>query len=318
MTLLWLFVLLWLLGWVLALVFVPVAISWLVHNSRGGQPQPRHVLLVCALPWLVPLTATLAMAALAGAKSWGWVDDHCLFHPPHHPHFCFRHLPNMLFSHGHGHVIIAVGLLLIFGVLALRRGWRLRRQSGSLATLTALSRGKSLVRVLDEPRLMAFAAGKQPRIYLSQGLIARLTRRERRMVLAHEVAHIRHRDLLVSRWLDWLLLLHLKPCAEQLRRLWRDAAEVRADERVARHFGRLATAELLLRLATSMQPAPVSTALGGGDVVARIHILLNDAPSSRRVSRFDTAFAAGLLILLCVLFAHHHALETLLGALISL
>lgn len=61
MTLLWLFVLLWLLAWAVAQAFVPVAVGWLLRYP-GGRSQPRRILLVCALPWLVPFTAIVAMA----------------------------------------------------------------------------------------------------------------------------------------------------------------------------------------------------------------------------------------------------------------
>ena len=318
MTLLWLFVLLWLLGWALALVLMPVAINCLVRYPGSSQSHPRRVLLVSALPLLIPSAATVAMAALASAKSWGWVHDHCRFHLPHHPHFCFEHLPDMLLGHGHGHVAIGVGILSIFAWLVVRHFWQLHQQSTRLAVLTALSRGRGLLRVLADPRLTAFAAGRHPHIYLSQGLLEQLTRHECRMVLAHEAAHIRHRDIWLSRWLDHLLLLQLKSCAGQLRRLWREAIEIRADAQVARRFGRLATAELLLRVTQSMQAAPVPTALGGGDVVARVYALLNGVSCKREAPLFEAVIAALLLVFMISLLASHHAVETILGVLITL
>lgn len=320
MTLLWLFVLLWLLGWVAAQVLVPAAIGWLLHFRSSNKIQPRHILLISAIPWLIPFMATLAMMFLAAAKSWGWLHDHCLSHAPHHPHFCFKHLPEMLLGHGHGHVVIASSIFIGLGILIARHCRGLRRQSRQLKALTALSSGRGLLRLVDDSRVMAFAAGvKQPRIYFSRGLIRQLSRRERRMVLAHESAHIRYRDLVSSRWLEFLLLLHIKPCAHLIRRLWRDAIETRADDHVARRFGRIETAELLLRLVKSTQPVPSLTAFDGGDPVTRIHELLREAPSTR-VDKpvFEIIFAACLLALMTGLFAGHHTFETILGVLISL
>lgn len=316
MTVLWLFALLWLSGWSAAQAIVPIATAWLLRSSDKGQLQPRHILLVCALPWLMPFAATLAMVSLAAAKRWGWVHDHCVFHAPHHPHFCFEHLPEMLL--GHGHAVVAIATFMVLGALSVQHWRKLHRQSMQLAALTAFSRGRSMLLVLDDERVMAFAAGsKRPHIYVSQGLIGQLSHRERRMVLAHEAAHIRHRDLLFSRWLEHLLLLHFKPSANVLRRLWRDAIETRADERVATRFGRLETAELLLRLTKLTQPVPTPVAFGGGDIAARIHHLLYRAPTSRRERPFfETVVTAGLLALMAGLFISHHTLETLLGALI--
>lgn len=320
MTLLWLFVLLGLLGWALTQAVVPLGITWLKHAPGPLRARPRRILLVGALPWLIPFTAIVAMAALAAAKSRGWVHDHCLFHAPGHPHFCFEHLPEMLLDPGRGHVVVAGTILSIFALLALRHGCDARRQSARLAALTALSRGQGLLRVLDDARLMAFATGgRTPHIYLSRGLLEGLSRRERRMVVAHEAAHVRHRDLPAGRLLETLLLLHLAPSADRLRQLWRDATEVRADEQVARRFGRTETAELLLRLARSMQPAPVATAFGGGNLGLRIHSLLEDSPSRRcRTLLIETMVAGGLLAGMIAIAAHHHSLETLLGMLVRL
>lgn len=319
MTLLWLFALLWLLGWVLAQPFMPLAIDWLTQSRGHAQSQPRRILIVCALPWLVPLTATLAMVALALAKSLGWVNDHCLSHDAHHPHFCFEHWPQMLIGHGHWHVVIAVTMAMIFGLLAARCWHRYRRQSARLSVLAAMSRGKGLRRVLEDTRLMAFAAGgKVPRIYLSQGLLDELNRRERRMVIAHEAAHIRYRDIQAGHLMEVLLLLHFRPLANQLRDLWRDAIECRADERVARCFGRAATAELLLRLGRRAQPAPVATAFGGGSLVTRIQNLLVAEVDQGETPAFEVVVATSLLALLAAFVANHHAVETLLGLVIKL
>lgn len=320
MTLAWLFVLLWLLGWALAQPLMPIGITWLQRGAGPLPPKPRHVLLVCALPWLVPFTTILAMAAFATAKRLDWVHDHCAFHAPGHPHFCFEHLPEMLLDHGAGHVIVAGTVLSVFTLLGLRSGFGARRQAVRLATLTALSRGKGLLRVLDDSRLMAFATGgRAPHIYLSRGLLDALNTREQRMVLAHESAHLRHRDPSTGRLMEGLLLLHLKPAADRLRHLWRDATEVRADEQVARRFGRRETAELLLRLARSTRSAPASAAFGGGSLAIRIHALLQGAPHYRRETPlFEVMVACGLLALMIAVAVHHHALETFIGVLIKL
>lgn len=320
MTLIWLFALLWLLGWAFAQTLLPFAIEWLKRSSGDLGSRPRRVLLVCALPWLVPLTATAAMALLAVAKHLGWVPDHCLAHTPHHPHFCFEHLPQMLFGHGHGHALIAGILFTLFALLTLRHGWRLYRQSANLKALTALSEGSGPLRLLEDPRSLAFVGGTtRPYIYFSQGLKNQLNRRERRMVFVHEVAHIRHRDLLLNHWVEFLLLAHIKPYARALQTLWVDAIEMRADDKVAQRFGRVTTAELLLRLAQSTQLGPTVTAFGGGNTATRIDRLINHPASSRKTTPvFEGLLGLGLLAVMTTLLTQHHTLETLIGLLVFL
>lgn len=320
MTLLWLFILLGLIGWALAQTLVPVAIRALKLHPAAPGLQPRRVLLVGALPLLVPLALISTMALFAAAKGFGWVADHCLEHAPHHPHFCFEHLPEMLLGHGHAHVFLTASLFATFVLQTLRYGWRLRHQSVRLKALTALSTGKGLLRRLTDPRPMAFASGgKQPHVYLSSGLVEELGLRERRMVVTHEATHIRQRDLLWSRLMECLLMLHFKPGANQLRRLWLNAIEMRADQQVARRFGRTATAELLLRLAKTQSPGPTAVAFGGGDTAARIYRLLNEVPYRQKTMPiFETVFALGLLLLMVALWANHHSMETLVGILVRL
>lgn len=306
--------LLWLLGWTLAQPLVLLGTGWLQRRTGSLHARPRRILLVSALPWLLPATALLAMVALATAKRLGWVHDHCLSHAPGHPHFCFEHLPGMLLGHGHGHVVVATAMLSAFGLFALRRGDRARRQASERAALTALSRGRGPLRVLEDARPVAFAAGgRRPRIYLSRGLLGALSRREQRMVVAHEAAHVRQRDLATGWLMEILLLLHPPALADRLRQLWRDAIELRADAHVARRFGRTETAELLVRLARAMQPAPVATGFGGGHLGLRVHSLLGGPRTRRRGAGLEALIAGGLPALLVTVAMHHQGLETRLG-----
>ena len=53
------------------------------------------------------------------------------------------------------------------------------------------------VYILEEPQMDAFVAGRN-RIVLSRGLLAQLSEREIRAVLAHELGHLRDRDTLAE------------------------------------------------------------------------------------------------------------------------
>jgi heat shock protein HtpX len=60
---------------------------------------------------------------------------------------------------------------------------------------------KPRVFIVPEPQPNAFATGRNPRngvVAVTEGLLSTLDRRELRGVLAHEIAHIKNRDILVS------------------------------------------------------------------------------------------------------------------------
>ena len=82
-----------------------------------------------------------------------------------------------------------------------------RRQFRNVATETAIAAGipmpKLFVIEADES-INAFAAGTYGRgtaVAVSAGALKRLTRAELQGVVAHEMAHLRHKDVALSRWL---------------------------------------------------------------------------------------------------------------------
>jgi len=97
----------------------------------------------------------------------------------------------------------------------------------------------TLVRRLDDDRPHAFCAGLlRPRVYLSTGAQATLSRSELRAVLAHEQHHARQRDplrLLVAQVAsDALFFL---PVMRRARQRYADLAEIAADDAALRLTG---------------------------------------------------------------------------------
>lgn len=75
----------------------------------------------------------------------------------------------------------------------------LHRMVGELAQAANIPMPR--VAIIDDPQPNAFATGRNPKhgvVAVTTGILGILSRRELRGVLAHEIAHIQHRDILVS------------------------------------------------------------------------------------------------------------------------
>ncbi len=307
---LWMLMLLVAAGWLMAGMVTTGLLRLLSSATRAGINR-RRLWLLALLPVLLPLSVAAAIALLGTGKSLGWLPDHCLYHAPHHPHFCFEHLPNLLLSYPHAFVaVLLLGLLLHLAGRQASHQWR---QAREVATLRALASGQRRLKVLDHDRVTAFAAGlRRPGIFLSRGLLDRLNKRDQRIVVAHEAAHIRHRDLWLNALFEGLLRLHLPGTAARLRRRWRQALEERADDRVAARFGRTAVAATLLSLAKSTAPPRGATSAGGGDIRTRIERLLQPEPAPSGWW-FEGAYWLALAAVGWLVIAGHHRIETLIG-----
>lgn len=280
--------------------------------SEPGQ-RARRALLVALLPWLVPVTVTLSVVALAAAKPLGIVVDHCLFHGPGHPHLCLGHLPVLAVGRAELAGVTTALVALVF--VACRYGLRERRMAARLRSMRALSHGFGRLRILDDPQPLALAANPgDPFVLLSRGMLSRITRRERRIVVAHEIAHLRHRDLARNVLFEALLLIQLPGTSRRLRRSWRQALEERADDRVARRFGSHAVARTLLNVLRGPRQAPALFSISGADARRRIgRMMAGNASLTPRPKLFENVYAAALLALASWVALAHHALETLLG-----
>ena len=117
-------------------------------------------------------------------------------------------------------------------------------------------------------------------------------------------------------------LLGWTPAARRLERAWAAAAEHTADASAAAdRAARLALASALVKIARRMPPPssvsePISTLVGGGEIVSRVEQLIDDAPATpRRIwpARLAllTAAASFALAYAPLLAAVHEATELL-------
>lgn len=314
--LLWLLLLLLTLTLGLAVAIAALAAVRTLRSTLLPSVRLQRAWFIAALPWLSPLTMLVAVCALALAKPLGWIADHCLHHGVGHPHLCFAHLPALDIGYLEAAVTVALAVLLVVPLARLlRREWTIAQRLSALRALASASRP---VRIVDDRQPLAFAGGvRRPFILLSRGLLQQLSPHERRIVLAHEVAHVRHGDLHQSLLFEVLLLIHPAWLARRLKAVRNQAQEERADDRVVQRFGPQAVAATLLRAMRIVngQPQP-SLSVMGADPIRRVRRLLSGVGESQgRQDVFHSCYFGGLAITAVLVIAAHHELESLLGLL---
>lgn len=308
------------------LVFMLIVASWglsvlivtpLTHVvvSRVGDPARRggRALWTASIPWLVPLTVGAAVLATAGSKALGWIADHCPHHGLGHPHLCFSHLPTVDLGSMHGALAGAVVAPVALSLARLLRAeYHATRE---LSILKGLAVGHGRLRVVPASVPIALAGGLfEPLVLLSRGLLQRLPAGERRIVLAHEAAHLRHGDARRNFCFELLLLLHLPTARRALRLAWLRALEERADDAVARRFGAERVVETLLHVARlRLQPSVSGFSVAGMDLTHRVRRLLDGDRCHGAGVSFEVGYALVLSAVFAAAVLDHHALETLLG-----
>ncbi|HUG98730.1 MAG TPA: M56 family metallopeptidase [Gammaproteobacteria bacterium] len=309
----WLLVAVMAVAWLAATAVAPALLRRAALPGLDPQARKMRLLLVALLPWAIPLLAVSAVLAPAIAKPLGVIAHHCVEHGPGHPHICLAHPPIVALSAWHWLAVTFAFLWLLWsiGTHVLRR----RHALLQLRSLLAFAGGSGPVRTLDTPHVVALTADPgHPVILLSSELRRRLHPRHRRIVLAHEVAHLRHGDLYFSRLIDALLVPHVRPVAKRMRMAWRQAIEEHADDVVAARFGREDVAQALVRVAR-MPAVSAGSALRatGGNAVQRIERLLDAPTEMRGRAAFAAGYAGAMLGSWVVLVWAHHTIETLLG-----
>jgi len=297
-----------------ALAALPAS-RWLLSDSLTPATRCRRVELLALLPLGGALLGVSALLLPALLKLFGVIDDHCLAHGLQHPHFCLRHPPQ--FAPG-----LLTGGLLLLCVFPLAGVWRIVREGSAQFKLAAAIEhlaGTHQVIIKAEtetPRAFVFGL-RRPRIVLSAGLLRNLTPAQRRAVVRHEIAHARAADPLRGLVLDLLLALHLPGVGASLRRCWRQAAEERADDAVAKQGHGLALASALLRWlrldAGATPPDPSVFAANTGNVSRRIRRLAEDRGEMRASAWFGPLLGTLALLVGTTLIAAHHSIETLVG-----
>lgn len=179
---------------------------------------------------------------------------------------------------------VLVGCAVLF-TIALMRELAARRAIGRITL--RLPTPEMVVFVDDEAPHAYSVGGRRPRIVISGGLLRAMNMAERRAVLAHENAHIRHRHG------DHLTIVRLAAAVNPLLRAFVPAGELAverwADEETAAHLGdRTLVARTLLRAALASADHGRSGRPFGalshtsGDVGRRVRALMQAPPRPQR------------------------------------
>lgn len=289
----------------------------------GGRPRgwgPAGERRLSALTAVLPLalaavlTATLAVHSAAG-------QDHCADHD-HHAHLCVAHAQAWL---DRPWALALVGAAAT--VVVLRLGALVATVLRAHSAVTQLRRASARigdVRLVESPRPFCFVAGLwRPQIYASTAAWHGLDADEREAMLAHERAHVRHRDLAARAVLHAITVIAAPFGAGAMLRRWDDATERLRDRDAADAVGDpAAVAGAMVRMCRLGAPPVASGALGftGARTAleGRVGALLAEEARGDRVA---TALAIAWLALVTVATLAavtlaeplHHGLESLLG-----
>lgn len=214
-------------------IVITVLLSWLL---AAAYPILRRSLLNCpaslraSLTLLLGLTpGLLALTVLLIYSSEYWatyfIAAHC------HDTTCGPHTLHMPVStkFGFASLSFAMGTFLLISLLILRQIINSQRY---LQMLKHFSHGGPDLnyRIIETDTPVAWCAGMlHPQIYLSRGLLKKLSPKQLDTVLAHEHAHLIHRDNIRKQLLHWSTVVWPRPIAAYIRKDFAQDIEVVCD-----------------------------------------------------------------------------------------
>lgn len=244
--------------------------------------------------------------------------NHCSDHQNNGPHLSQIHLPLPEGASLPEMIVFPFlgwcALLLLFQFYTVCRGIQFRR------SLRALCHGDILgAHLLKSNRPLAFSTGfLKPQVYISTSLVQGLSADQLRIVLAHEQAHVRHRDGLRLFLANAGAQLHFPRTRRLLLADLALAVEQACDEFATLASGdRLRVAEAILAVERLMQPhqaatRPVAACFFNNLSVARVQSLLVPDHPKDRIPLFISLPVITVLTALMSVKPLHHGIERLL------
>ncbi|MBS2965620.1 M56 family metallopeptidase [Actinocrinis puniceicyclus] len=235
----------WLLIAAAVCALVAVLLAWPVPDAlcaaRWPRRSPRAAIVLWQLVGLAGGLSAVGALLLVGfaplPRAWAGVDLVALV------------LAALLFS----------WLLGVLATSALRIERDLRRQR---AVVDLLGRAEADgVRVLEHPEPLAYCLpGPQPRIVITDGVLAALPPDELAAVLAHERAHAKGRhELVIQPFVAWQSALPFLAPARRATAAVAELVEMLADDAAAEATSRLTVARALARVGSGRPPGAGTT-----------------------------------------------------------
>lgn len=295
-----------LLSYMAAVVLVEAATRLLAQSWSIEKLNITSLALLTSLPWLVSGSVALGILTVFVGKNIGWLNDHCSAHGIGHPHLCITHLSTQQLSW------LSSLILVVFGAIVLTRvaiySVRFVRRQRLARSITRIEPAACVW--INSPNLFAYVYGVvTPRVFLSTAL-KQLKKSAQRIVLAHEVQHIRNYDPLKMYGIEFLLLPFSSATRARLRFAWANKRELRVDAVVAQKFGRVQVAKTLLTMARA-QNQQLAVNHNQGSLELRITELLHGHNPLKAHTK-AWLLLCGLIICTTVV-VEHHSLETIIG-----
>ncbi|WP_144394558.1 M56 family metallopeptidase [Pleionea sediminis] len=287
--------------------------AWLINksNDRFFQGYNKYLVwLSASLPVLLPTTLILVVLFIAYGKSFGWLNDHCLTHDLHHPHFCLAHFPSISLSTLNATFISGIGLLLAISLFVKFLKTYSRYQRTKI--IARLGRKQSSLVYYESTKPMAFAFGfVNPKIYISNANKKLLTKKEQRIVIAHEAAHLRNKDSLKNIFMECFLTFHL--FSNAIRKRFQLLIEIDADQQCTKRFKPFDVAQLLIKLGRFSRTSEYPISIVGSQLEQRITLLIETSSNPKKHWIYCTLLSVFLLLIPLTVVINHHALETIVG-----
>lgn len=288
-------------AWATSALTVPAFHALVARHPKAA----RHAPLVAALPAVVGGVLALAAFLPGDPHLDHLLGCHCATSMPGWLHLCPLHPTTAPIV-----VLPAVAVL-----LALVPG-RVRALAALAREPLGTGRGAAPT-LVDLPRPMAVLAGWwRPSLLVDRRLWHGLAPAHREAMLAHERAHLAHRDPLALAALRLLTTLAPRRLGDRLVRTWLDHAEHRADAVASVTVGPLVLAEALVACARLGTSSPLALGWTAGRLDRRIEALLGTEPAAPPPASWPIdgfALLGAATVLLARLPWLHHQVEHLLN-----
>ena len=258
----------------LALIW-PFTVRYIAQLS--ACTQKKVLWLFMGAPWIASVICVFVfLPSLFQLESLSWLSRLAHWHHPY------------VFYLDSWHSITLLIFILGAAYVLFRKGLTAVRYFNALASLSNLSRDKARHReigrdvvVLESHVPSAFTAGLfSPKCYVTTGLVKQVSETELDIIVAHERAHIKHKDTRKKLLFALVASLYPRPVAQRFNRLFSVATEQLADAQVGKTYSVFDIAQTLVNAARiqrisggNMNPAGVSYFIAD-DVDVRVRALI--------------------------------------------